>query len=415
MAHDDVSFALNFAAGRRSVLVVDSDRPTQQVIKAVLERDGYEVRCAESVRVAMQLFKEQRPSVVLTDIHLIGKSGLDLLQQVRTLEPGIPVVILTGQTDLKNVHTALREGAFDFLQKPIQSEALPVVVYRAIMASTPTGKRFRRILVVDDDLLEANITQAALTDLGHEVVVLGSVREAKAAVKNSSFDVVITEVQMPVNSGTELLRELMPMRPEVPGLVVTRSTDIQVAISCLQAGAFDLLIKPVAEKLLVERVSRALEKREMSEVNYRQAEMRTHYESRLESLGATLEMILEEMSVELSRQKKLFDDVVGTVPLGLFITEADGRISHASPWTASLLGMEGAEVIGTRLDEHACMEPFRAMVPQMVEKGQRTATQCLSTRASAAVTCTLTLRAPLTPESFAGIFVLWDTPPVSAG
>ncbi len=105
------------AAGLR-VLVVDDEPTLRTVIGKVLQMAGHEVTAAASAEEALALFAGSPFPLVITDIVMTGKSGLDLLREVKLQAPETIVVIMTSHASLETATTALREGAYDFLLKP---------------------------------------------------------------------------------------------------------------------------------------------------------------------------------------------------------------------------------------------------------------------------------------------------------
>ena len=104
-------------AGLR-VLVVDDEPTLRTVISQVLRMDGHEVTAAASAEEALASFRAGPFPFVITDVVMAGKSGLDLLREVKRLAPETVVVIMTSHASLETATTALREGAYDFLLKP---------------------------------------------------------------------------------------------------------------------------------------------------------------------------------------------------------------------------------------------------------------------------------------------------------
>jgi putative two-component system response regulator len=119
-----------------------------------------------------------------------------------------------------------------------------------------------RILVVDDELSIREILRRTLHRRGLEVIVAGSVAEARAAIKaHPPFALVLADVNMPGAPGTDLLAELAPCAPETGVMMVTAVGDLQVAVAALKAGAYDYLLKPFDTDTLTITVERALQRR----------------------------------------------------------------------------------------------------------------------------------------------------------
>ncbi len=85
-----------------------------------LEDEGYAVYCAASGTEGLELARAKRPDLVLTDLMMPGMDGLVFLKTLRKLDPFLPVVIITGQGSVETAVEALKEGAYDYLAKPVR-------------------------------------------------------------------------------------------------------------------------------------------------------------------------------------------------------------------------------------------------------------------------------------------------------
>ena len=117
-----------------TVLLVEDDEQSLRAVRALLAAYGFKAVCASSGAEAMQLLEEQAPDIdcVLTDLYMPGVSGMDLLMHIRQTTPDLPVVVVTGNADVPQAVTAIREGAFDFQLKPLTPETLTLALGRAI-------------------------------------------------------------------------------------------------------------------------------------------------------------------------------------------------------------------------------------------------------------------------------------------
>lgn len=114
-----------------SVLIVDDEEYVRDSLAEVLRAEGYETRTAASVAQALDVVKEDLPRVVLTDLRMPNASGIDLLQELRAIGCEAPVIMITGVGSIAEAVSAMKAGAFDFLQKPIAPEQLVVQIERA--------------------------------------------------------------------------------------------------------------------------------------------------------------------------------------------------------------------------------------------------------------------------------------------
>jgi len=113
------------------IILVDDDPFILDSAGQTLELDGYQVDTFERVDPALSAIEPGWPGVVVTDINMPGHSGLELLKQVTAMDPDIPVIIITGQGDISTAVQAIRDGAYDFIEKPFASELLLEIVHRA--------------------------------------------------------------------------------------------------------------------------------------------------------------------------------------------------------------------------------------------------------------------------------------------
>jgi diguanylate cyclase (GGDEF)-like protein len=115
------------------ILVAEDEDTLRTVITEVLETDGHEVVGAASGEAALEIFRRTPFSLVLTDIVMGRLTGLDLLSEIKLIDPGSLVVVMTSHASLDSATAALRSGAYDFLTKPFEDlDAITTVVNRAI-------------------------------------------------------------------------------------------------------------------------------------------------------------------------------------------------------------------------------------------------------------------------------------------
>jgi len=131
---------------RNKVLVVDDERNQREIYTLILEDDGYQVTTGQSGEHALKLAREQDFDLVLTDYKMTGMDGLTLLGELLRDDPSRLVVMMTAHGSVESVKEALRSGAYDYLEKPIDREQLLKVVESAL-------SRLNRI---DDEIIGAS-------------------------------------------------------------------------------------------------------------------------------------------------------------------------------------------------------------------------------------------------------------------
>src|SRR4051812_18768085 len=101
------------------VLLVDDEPDQVALLRAMLTPAGLDVATAESAEQALVTFRRSPVDVVVTDLHLPGASGIDLIRELRQLDTPPAVLVMTGQGSVSSAVEALKLGASDYLQKPI--------------------------------------------------------------------------------------------------------------------------------------------------------------------------------------------------------------------------------------------------------------------------------------------------------
>ncbi|MEQ1646403.1 MAG: response regulator, partial [Pyrinomonadaceae bacterium] len=121
---------------RKSILVVDDEKNQREILETILSGEGYDVTTASSGEAAMKFVADRHFDLVLTDLKMTGMSGLELLKSLTDFDKSIIVILLTAHGTIDSAVDALRLGAFEYLQKPYDSEKLLETVSRALKKLT---------------------------------------------------------------------------------------------------------------------------------------------------------------------------------------------------------------------------------------------------------------------------------------
>jgi YesN/AraC family two-component response regulator len=113
-------------------LVIDDEQPTLFMFNLFLDAFGYKVITAENAAAGIELFKKERPSIVFTDIKMPGMDGLDALKTLKSIDPAVQVIVMTGHGDQDLMKQAMELKATAFLNKPIERTALEKVLKKAV-------------------------------------------------------------------------------------------------------------------------------------------------------------------------------------------------------------------------------------------------------------------------------------------
>ena len=142
------------------LLVVDDDENVSVTIQAVLEQEGYAVRTALTAGAARKLFNAEQFDAALLDLRLDDADGIEVLQELRLLQPHCSAIMLTGYASLESAVRAIRQGAYDYLMKPCDLDELKLTIARAI----ERGRLVRSLNERIEELQTANATIRGFSD-----------------------------------------------------------------------------------------------------------------------------------------------------------------------------------------------------------------------------------------------------------
>jgi len=147
------------------ILVADDDAVIRKGLQRILSAEGYEVETVSNGRAALDRLEQVRFRLLVTDLKMPGMSGLEVLEEIRTCQPELPVVLITGYAAIDNAVEAMKNGATDYLAKPFSNEEIISKVKNAIKS---------RAVLIDDIVLRREMSETQGFDR-----LIGDSREMK--------------------------------------------------------------------------------------------------------------------------------------------------------------------------------------------------------------------------------------------
>ena len=165
------------------ILIVDDEADIRELIGGILEDEGYETRLASDSDSALREIEERRPSLIVLDIWLQGSKldGLELLEIIKETHPDVPIVIISGHGNIETAVSAIKNGAYDYIEKPFKADRLILVIGRALEAS-----RLKR------ENVELRERAGAEDDLIGDSQIMRQLRQALKRIAPSNGRVMIT-------------------------------------------------------------------------------------------------------------------------------------------------------------------------------------------------------------------------------
>ncbi len=134
------------------VLIVDDDPGQRSLLDSFLKSQGFDTLTADSGERALELLRTEQVSMMITDVRMPGISGLDALRRARKLQPELPVLLVTAYADIRDAVNAMRDGAVNYLTKPIDLDEL----LRSVQQATGLGTD-KAVEVAPDKVLPPNV------------------------------------------------------------------------------------------------------------------------------------------------------------------------------------------------------------------------------------------------------------------
>lgn len=245
---------------RPLVLVVDEDEELAGRVAAEAAGRGMRTRVALSIGQARAAVAEESPAAVVQALAFeSGESGLELLAELSSRTPRVPVVVVTERRSLTDRVDVARLGGLGYLQKPVP----PTAIVDAVEGALQRGAHDRTsVLVVDDDPVVLAETQRLLAAAGVTVHTLNEPLRLWDALEEQSPDVVVLDIDMPRVNGIELCRVMRndPRWSATPVVFLTARTARETVQEVFAAGADDFVTKPIVGPELVTRITNRLER-----------------------------------------------------------------------------------------------------------------------------------------------------------
>ena len=276
MEAEDVEVSVDtgpISGGTETILVVEDDAEVRATVVELLSDLGYRVLKAVDATSALSVVESGIPiDILFTDVVMPGPlKSPELARKARERLPDIAVLFTSGYTENSIVHGGRLDAGLEFLPKPYTREALARKL-RHVLANgrqrrnaasprrgsapataIPTPQTARpTVLLVEDDPLIRTTTAEMLQDEGYVVVEAESAEEAMAALQTAPVSVLVTDVNLPGLSGTELAQRARAVRPEIAVIYATGDSS-----GVAEGTDATVLVKPYDAKALVAAIGGA--------------------------------------------------------------------------------------------------------------------------------------------------------------
>lgn len=237
---------------KKKILIIEDEKPLLMAMKSKLQMVGFDVVSAEDGEEGERLIEEEKPDLVLLDILLPKKDGLEVLESLHRKKNTVPIIIISNSGQPVEIDRVLKLGVKDYLVKAdFTPQDVLDKVEKIIGFSLPDksqDEKLRRtvsVLIVEDDEFLREVISRKLSKEGFDVQAAIDAKEALEIIKKKMPQIILLDLILPGMDGYEFLAQIKkePVIKDVPVIILSNLCEKDEVDSALAAGAADYLIK----------------------------------------------------------------------------------------------------------------------------------------------------------------------------
>lgn len=233
----------------RKILIVDDRPETVQVLKNILEEEGYEIVVADQGESALKLMRESFFHLALVDLKMPGIDGVEIIKEMKKQYRRTVPLVITGCDDYHLIKKAVEEGAAAVLYKPFSPpQLLTLIEHYSKNVKKPS------ILIVDDVPATLDSLRYILEEHNYEVDIVENGEQALEKVKKGNFSFVFMDINLPGMDGLTVQEEIKKIKPDLPILLMS-GYDPSRWEGRLQGQSYLFLSKPLEIDRILEILS----------------------------------------------------------------------------------------------------------------------------------------------------------------
>lgn len=316
------------------VLLIEDEEMTRGLLERISNKEGYKTFVSSNGYEGLEIFRSEKPDIVITDIKMPNTDGMEVMYTVKNISPSTEVILVTAFGDYDTAILALRQGAIDYLKKPIDLNQLILSLGRAREKIAEKKKiNIKPILLILEDDKNARDKLARIFEKeGYEVLTGADGEEGIKIFSQNKIDILLIDIKMPKKNGLDVLNEVKKISEDCESIMITGYGDENTAIEAMRNGAINYIRKPIDLDQLFLAVQKALGKLQLQRA----------YLYKVRELELSQQIIAKitkekELIVELRDQSKIEAwnfalNLINTMPIPLVVTNLDMNVNFVNKY-----------------------------------------------------------------------------------
>ncbi len=312
------------------VLLVEDDETVRRLLEKIVRKEGFEVLTAENGQVGLEIFQKELPDIVITDLKMPEVDGLEVLHTVRRLSPNTQVIVVTAFHETDSAIVALREGALDYIKKPIDLDSLILALGRAKEKIVELSKlvSYPTILVVEDDETNLKRLTRVLEKENWQVFAAADGEKGFDIFKKNKIDIALLDIKIPKKDGLQLFHDMRKITTDFETIIFSGYGDEKSAVQAMRDGASNFLKKPLDLDQVIIAVERTIEKLITTRaLKYRTRELELTREV-VAKITADKKIVVDVRNFTRKDSRDFAQCLLDAIPMGLIVVNEDMQICY---------------------------------------------------------------------------------------
>ncbi|OGJ87752.1 MAG: hypothetical protein A2268_02550 [Candidatus Raymondbacteria bacterium RifOxyA12_full_50_37] len=272
----------------KRILVVDDEKDLTDITCAMLSKSGFAVDAVNDPKEALVLIKQQHYGLLISDVHMPGMNGIELVKAAHKAQPRMETIIMSAYGTEATRDKCERLGLFGYLEKPIHWDVLADMAAKALAsdramrlgycnADPMLGFNRERILIADDNPHMCDILERLLSEKGYRISIVSNGSQAYEKILVNDYDLIILDINMPKMDGVEAVKAIREHDPYTYILLISGEAGSEDINQALKNGANHFIPKPFDHNELLKFIG---------EINFKKIDEMKHMETESEKTQA---------------------------------------------------------------------------------------------------------------------------------